>query len=314
MNSQNRPLLGNMHYFSQALLLIGLVLVSGALFFMLGVALAKPFFGISFLAQTDVMSNLDKPNVLNSLKLLQILNTLGTFVLPPFLFAFLIERRVSTYLLLNRFPRLPSFIFTIIIMFAAIPLINWMGELNSMMKLPEALSDLEKWMKDAETKAARLTQVLLNMNSTGELVVNFLMVAILPALGEELLFRGCILKIIKGWTKNAHAAIWITAIIFSAMHMQFYGFIPRMMMGVFFGYLLVWSRSLWLPICAHFVNNGAAVVFAYFNKKDVLSIDPDKLGIGDGSSLTIIFSVAIVFILIFLIRKVEIKSNEFLLV
>ncbi len=309
MEQGNKPLLANMNYFSQTLTLLGIVLICWSLFLVLSITLCKSLFNINFL-EVNVLSQLSFPPVLNSLKILQILNTIGMFVLPPFIFAFVVERRALNYLQLNRSARLASFVFTALIMFAAIPLINWMGELNSLLKLPESLSTIEKWMKEAEENAAKVTLVFLNMKSTGEFAINFLMIAILPAFGEELLFRGAILRIIRGWSKNAHVAIWVTAILFSAMHMQFYGFLPRMMMGVFFGYLLLWSGSLWLPVCAHFVNNGAAVIFAYFNEKEIMHIDTDKIGTGEQSSLVVIFSVIIVLSFLYIIRTLETRRNN----
>lgn len=309
MEEGNRPASGSMNYFSQSLLLLGIIVISWTLFSALALVLTQPLFGVNLLNQVNILAALDSPGVLNSLKLMQVLNSFGLFILPPFILAYIVNRSTLPYLYLNRFAHLSSFIFTLLTMFAAIPLINWMGELNSFLNLPESLSPIEKWMKQAEENATVVTKAFLNMQSTGELVVNFLMIAILPALGEELLFRGAILRILKGWTKNAHAAIWISAILFSSMHMQFYGFLPRMMMGVFFGYLLIWSGSLWLPIWAHFVNNGAAVLFAFFNKKEMMNIDTDKIGTGEESSLMIIFSVILVSFFIFFIRTVEARRT-----
>jgi len=101
------------------------------------------------------------------------------------------------------------------------------------------------------------------MKNTPDLLINLLMIAILPAIGEELIFRGCFQNIFTRWTGNYHWGIWLAAILFSAIHMQFYGFIPRMLLGAMFGYMLVWGRSMWLPILAHLVNNGGAVITAY---------------------------------------------------
>jgi membrane protease YdiL (CAAX protease family) len=118
-------------------------------------------------------------------------------------------------------------------------------------------------MKLKEAQMAEMTKQLLVMKSIPVLLINLLMLAIIPAVGEEFIFRGCLQKIFGRWIGNYHIAIWITAIIFSGIHFQFYGFMPRMLLGALFGYLLVWSGSLWLPILAHFMNNGVAVVTAY---------------------------------------------------
>jgi membrane protease YdiL (CAAX protease family) len=305
MEHRKKPLLGNLNLFSQAIVLLGIVLVSMGLFSIAGIFLAKAFFGVDFLGHVDLMSQLNKPSVLNSLKLLQIFNAVGGFILPPLTFAFLIAWNAGKYLRLNRLPALNSLFAVLLIMFAAIPLINWLGEVNAMMKLPDALSGLEKWMKEAEENAAKFTKAFLRMNNITDFIVDLFIIAIIPAIGEELLFRGALLRILKNSTKNKHLAIWITAIVFSAIHMQFYGFIPRMLMGAYLGYLVTWSGSLWLAVFAHFINNGAVVIAAYFFKNDLLGIDPDKIGTGNNSSLLVCASIVVVFFLTFQVRRFE---------
>ena len=109
------------------------------------------------------------------------------------------------------------------------------------------------------------------MDGIGDLVVNLIIVALLAAVGEELLFRGSMQNIFLEWTKNKHAAVWITAVLFSALHAQFYGFLPRMLLGVVLGYLYIWSGSLWLSMLFHFLNNGLAVLFSYLIAKGTIS-------------------------------------------
>ncbi|TAF81977.1 MAG: CPBP family intramembrane metalloprotease, partial [Sphingobacteriales bacterium] len=99
-----------------------------------------------------------------------------------------------------------------------------------------------------------------------------LMIAILPAIGEELFFRGTIQNIFTALFKNPHVAVWLTAILFSAIHLQFYGFLPRMFLGALFGYLFIWGKSIWLPILGHFLNNGFAVIMAFRLQQEGKSI------------------------------------------
>ena len=129
------------------------------------------------------------------------------------------------------------------------------------------------------------------------------MVAVLPAIGEELLFRGVIQKIFINWTKNAHWGIWISAILFSAMHLQFYGFVPRMLLGVAFGYLLVWSGSMWLPIAAHFFNNGIAVIAMYLIDKGLLSPEVETFGTTSDSYYSVAISVVLVAVFMVMIKR-----------
>jgi membrane protease YdiL (CAAX protease family) len=106
-------------------------------------------------------------------------------------------------------------------------------------------------------------------------------IALIPAIGEELLFRGVIQGSIFKNT-NIHVAVLLTSIIFSAFHLQFYGFLPRMVLGILLGYSLAWSGSLWLPVLIHFINNGAAVVFAWFSGLDQLPFNQDLIGTEPG--------------------------------
>jgi membrane protease YdiL (CAAX protease family) len=184
------------------------------------------------------------------------------FVVAAFIFAKIQSSDWLTYLNLKKF-NLVLAILTLLIILSFSPLLEFSNELNKNMVLPKFLNELEAWMKLKEAQMAEMTKQLLVMKSIPVLLINLLMLAIIPAVGEEFIFRGCLQKIFGHWIGNYHIAIWITAIIFSAIHFQFYGFMPRMLLGALFGYLLVWSGSLWLPILAHFMNNGVAVVTAY---------------------------------------------------
>ena len=140
------------------------------------------------------------------------------------------------------------------------------------------------------------------MDTTGDFAFNLIMIGLLPAIGEELVFRGVVQKIFHQWSRNIHIAIWTTAFVFSAMHMQFYGFLPRMVLGGMLGYMLAWSGSLWLPIFAHFVNNAGAVVFMYLFQKGVTDIDPDKVGT-ESDWMEVIVSVVLSILLFELLRR-----------
>ncbi len=115
-----------------------------------------------------------------------------------------------------------------------------------------------------EGNAEKLTLAFLKMDSPLDLMLNILIVALLPAIGEELLFRGCLQQLLVEWTKKPHLSIFIAAALFSAIHFQFLGFVPRMLIGAFLGYLFYWSGNLWYAIIGHFVNNALQVVGYYF--------------------------------------------------
>lgn len=119
-------------------------------------------------------------------------------------------------------------------------------------------SSLEQWAKPMEEAAEVLTKTILSTNDTLSLMMTFFSIAIIPAVCEELAFRGVMQPLIAKATRNVHIAIWLTAIMFSLFHMQFYGFLPRVLIGVLLGYIVIWSGSLWPSILAHFVNNATA--------------------------------------------------------
>jgi membrane protease YdiL (CAAX protease family) len=135
------------------------------------------------------------------------------------------------------------------------------------------------------------------------------MIAFLPSIGEELLFRGVIQRIFTNWTRNYHWGIWISALLFSALHMQFYGFIPRMFLGVLFGYLLVWSGSMWLPIIAHFINNAVAVVAMYLIDKELLSPEIEEIGTTSDSYYMAAVSLLLIVVFMLMIKRQNSEVN-----
>lgn len=212
-------------------------------------------------------------NDINFLRITQIFSSAGIFVLGPFLYARVRKYSFDDYFHFNHPVSMQLFVLAFALMLVSAPLLEFVVSLNNKMSFPESLQEIEFWMKAKELEAAELTKKLLFMNSYADLALNLLMIAVLPAIGEELLFRGAMQNIFTKWFYNPHIAIWITAIIFSAIHVQFYGFFPRMLLGALFGYMLVWSRSLWLPIFGHFLNNGFAVLMAFVLQQRGKSID-----------------------------------------
>ena len=194
------------------------------------------------------------------MKWLQLLQSVATFLLPALAGAYLWSSTPMQWLHLDSKPSWQEALAAVVVMLLAIPGINLLSAWNQQMVLPEWMSGIEQWMRMQEDSAAQLTEQFLRVDTVGGLLVNIGLMALLPAVGEELTFRG----VVQGmFTRNRHVAIWATAAIFSFVHMQFYGFLPRMLLGAMFGYMLWWTGSLWVPMLMHFVNNCAAVVVAY---------------------------------------------------
>ncbi len=145
--------------------------------------------------------------------------------------------------------------------------------LNSLLALPEALSGLEIWMQEMEDQLLELTKFLTDFQTIPELLTGILVIGILAGIGEEMFFRGLIQPKMKLYLGSAHAGVWVTAIIFSAIHLQFYGFLPRMFLGVMFGYLYHYSGSLTYPILAHILNNSITVILVYLSNQGKIDFD-----------------------------------------
>ena len=198
----------------------------------------------------------------DALRLLQVLQSVCIFIVPCMVGAALWSQQPVRWLRLDSLPSLASVGIAVSVVVCAVPFINLLSHINQQITLPESLNEIEQWMRQSEEQAATLTEQFLCGKGYYDLFVNLLVMSVLPAFSEEIVFRGT-LQPLFGEQRNRHCAVWCCAILFSAIHMQFYGFLPRMLMGVGLGYMVVWSGSLWLPILAHALNNALAVV-TYF--------------------------------------------------
>ena len=264
---------------------------------------AIPLFGVDSIMNLPVIDDMTGPDGMIMLKYFQVVQSRGVFIVPPFILGWLFHGKITEYLYLNKKITFASVLLVLVLSFAASPFINFIGELNANMQLPEWLSGVENWMRDTEQKAAELTEAFLKVETIGGLIFNIFMIAFLPAIGEELLFRGVIQRILTNWTRNQHWGIWISAILFSALHMQFYGFIPRVFLGVLFGYLLVWSGSIWLPVIAHFINNAVAVVAMYLIDKGLLSQEIEEIGTTSDSYYLAVVSLLLIVVFMVMIKR-----------
>jgi membrane protease YdiL (CAAX protease family) len=206
------------------------------------------------------------------LRIVQLFSSVGSFLLPAWWFAKREGNQATSFFKLNTPTHIPLFILTALLFYFSAGFFQWTIDVNQAMHLPDSLVGVEKWMRQQEDQLATLTQRFLYMPSAVDLAINLLMIALIPAIGEELLFRGCLQPIFGRLVKNAHVGIWLAAIVFSAIHLQFYGFIPRMLLGALFGYLYYYGNSMWYPILGHFLNNGSAVVAVYFYQQKGLSV------------------------------------------
>lgn len=209
------------------------------------------------------------------LRLNQFLSAIGTFIVPALGIAWLCSPDPKSYLSIRKLPGIHVFGLTVVCLLLLTPAITLTDLWNQQLRLPEFLHPVEDWMRQQEEAARQLTDIFLSDKSIPGLFFNLIVIAVLAGIGEELFFRGALQRILAKWTANHHAVIWFAAILFSAFHIQFYGFLPRMLLGAFFGYLLYWSGNIWVPVFAHTINNAMAVVTL---SSDTLNTNPYLTG------------------------------------
>lgn len=242
----------------QVLLLIALVLAGTIFSIVAAYGISMLVWGKDFVTQAASGQIIS----LGFLRTFQIINQIGIFIFPPIAFAWLISERPLNFLGISK-PRTGQMILAIIAVLSIAPVINVLVQWNEGLTLPHMFRGIENWMRNTEENAARLTENFLNASNPADLALNLLMIGILPALGEELLFRPAFIGVLKKMFRSIHWPVMISAIVFSAFHLQFFGFFPRLVLGILMGYLYVWSGSLWVPALAHFVNNSVVVVVSW---------------------------------------------------
>jgi membrane protease YdiL (CAAX protease family) len=288
---------------SRLFLMLAFMVVSVIFGFILSVLIAMPIFqkgGFQIITMSSDIQNLAN---INLLKYMQIVQAIAFFLIPAWLMPIFWGEKPVQYHFLQRKPPLTLAIIAICLILSAIPFINYTELINSKMQFPSFMSGIEHWMRESEANAGVLSGNFMKVSTIGGLLVNLFMMAVLPALGEELVFRGVFQRVFTDWFKNYHIGIIASAMLFSAFHMQFYGFIPRMLLGISFGYMLVWSGNMWVPIIAHFVNNTLGVIYFYLFNKGIVSSDLQTVGTSQNAIYIALLSLGISVALLFLFLK-----------
>jgi len=217
-----------------------------------------------------VMENiLDYPDIIREAQFLQ---TLGLFLFPSIICAWLFSDNYKEYFGIDQPFYKSVAVWTIISMIVAVPFLNLTYSFNQQMAFPEVFKGLETWMKKMEDTNDQATEAILNTKNISTIIFNFLIVCVVAAISEEFMFRGLLQKFFGRVIKNPHILIWTVAILFSAIHLQFYGFITRMLLGAWLGYLMYYTKTIWIPVLAHFINNFLTVGAYYLFQNT-----PDKI-------------------------------------
>lgn len=199
-------------------------------------------------------------NYLASLRISTVIQDMMMWIIPAIATAVIVTRQPARLLRVDSLPSLGHTILGCLLLIVSAPLMSWIVKINSEIHLPESMASIEASLREMELNAETVVQTMLQSSNVASLILNILIIGIFAGLAEELFFRGALQRILSTGGLNIHVAIWVGAFIFSAIHFQFFGFVPRMLLGAAFGYMLYWSGSVWLPILIHSLNNIAYIL------------------------------------------------------
>ena len=238
----------------------------------------------------------------NNLRIIQILNQIIGFLMPAVLYVMLVKEKPFNYLGFNKLPIWS--LLGILAMFTIIPFLGFVAEWNDSIVFPDSMRAIEEQLRSIQEKAEWIIKLFI---SQGSLFSSMVIIALLAAVSEELLFRSVIQKALIKLFKNAHVAIIVTAVIFSAFHGDLFGFVPRIILGLMLGYMFWFSGSIIPSMLMHFVNNATIVMLYYLNTRGFIDIDVEKFGQTD--NVILILSSLIATIAIFIICN-RLRSNN----
>ncbi len=258
----------------QFLMVIFLGLLSITVFTIIGLLLMPVFFPVS-LNDVFQMSQAGSGYTVGMLKFLQGLSSLGLFLVPAIIAVHIFSTDSNSYLRVNYFPT-PWFVVVVLLIIITLSgnaLSDILYRLSKSMPWPESWSALHSFIEASEVSMNEQIQDFLAMASPFDFIQIFFIMAILPALCEEALFRGVLQPVLKRLTGNVHLGVLSTSFCFALMHLQFYTFLPILALGLVLGYVKEWGRSLWPPIIIHLINNGTIVIGVYFFGVDYQSVN-----------------------------------------
>jgi len=243
---------------------IGVILI-GLVFQLAGMFITVLIYDVSMNDLMDLTGE-EPQKIINAVKFLQIIGALGTFVFSSLLISFIYTGSWFGYFLPGRRFSGGSAIFLVMVMIVSLPFVNMLTDLNMQLEIP--IKRVDGYLRQLEEQTEALMMTLIRADNIGALVINLFMIAIIPAIGEELVFRGLLQRHLTGMVKNGHVAVIIAAGIFSLAHFQVYSFLPRFFLGLILGYAFYYGKSIWYPMLAHLVNNTLGVMFYFFYMKE----------------------------------------------
>ncbi|MCP4314343.1 MAG: CPBP family intramembrane metalloprotease [Bacteroidetes bacterium] len=280
--------------------------ILGLLFQFLGAFIAALLYDFR-VSEILSMGAFTDPKYVAASKLIQILGSVGTFIIPAFLFSYLFGGDLFSYYQFRDPINWVALFLTVGMMVSVIPLINYLAEVNMRMEFP--INSVDRIMRRMEADAEQIMRAFTATKSLWGLLMNLLMIGVIAAFGEELIFRGLFQRLLTSMVRSPHLAILITAILFSAFHFQFFSFLPRFALGIILGYLMYLGRSIWFPIIAHFLNNAMGVIYYYFNSKGSADDMLEEIGTSTMLPMTALISL-LIFVVFFIAWYYQVSVNS----
>jgi hypothetical protein len=302
----NKPL-ENKHPLIQLIAMLGLSLISLLLVMIVGFVIGAAVWGNDFTsAFLDASKN---ENYIEYMKYLQILSHLGMFIVPALIFGRLSGGNTISYFTLNKSTGIAVFFAALLLIAFAQPFINILVEWNQGLKLPDSMSSTQQWMQQSEDEANKMTELFMTTGTVSGLMVNLLMMALIPAIGEELVFRGVLQRLLVRWFRSAWIGITVASVIFSAIHVQFFGFVPRFVLGFVLGFVFQVSGRLWISIFIHFLNNSLAVITYWLYANKTISVSPDDIANFNNNIPVLLISI-VLFLASFVLFQRVVANNR----
>jgi len=290
---------------TKIILLLILILSCGLISISTMALIAQPLFDVDASSLESMSENI------SFMKWSQIIQSICIFIIPSWICSYLFYSNPRVIMPGTGKTKWHLLLFPVLIIVFSQPFISWLGWFNQQLTLPESWDGLYHWISSKEEELQRLTKLFITHEHWTDFLLNAFMLAILPAIGEEWLFRGVLQRQLNDWFKSAHVAILITAIIFSAIHIQFLTFLPRFVLGLILGYMLLFTKNMWFPIIAHFTNNFMALmVFQYYQTTDP-TVNPLETEMPQPDGMGIIISLGLIYALMYILKqRVEVRSKN----
>ncbi len=246
-----------------------------------------------------------RTNEIHATRLFFAIYSIGTFVFSSFILALIFKQKPTEYLGLNTFPKAIYLAIVPLLLLVSLPLLSWLVEMNNQLVFPQFLSGLEKQLKIMEDQNNKLYSLMLGMNGYSDLFINIVVMALIPAIGEELFCRGVLLNVVYDYSGKFLKSVVVVAVIFTLFHMQFYKFVPMMVLAVILGFFINWTQSIWASILFHFLNNTTAVLGNFYYQKGFKNLLTD-----DKAHMPIILTILSFILTIALITWVNKFSKQ----